>query len=437
MVQTPEESYNFEIPEFRLPHGLKLPEELEGSAPRLIPDSVKNGPLVTSNRNLAIVYFTIGLVAVILSPLPITKTISLYLLPLQYLFWIGMVIILIAARIYLSNNKYKKACQYIEEGDASFAKILNLVKIPTATQNDQPITYALLVHIHMIHPETKDLCIMKIAGAIHNDRDTRFRVGDAIPVVWMPGNFEKTVQIYDFLESTKETSLKHKSSTKPQAPLWEQIALIVILILFFTSLIWDIYTLKKYAPIDIDEFDIAKWPFIIGGVVGLAGLLLFHFIRTRERKRLEENNILARESGQSIELVVQQSFLGQLFLRVLCIAGIILIAGIGSYSLTITANAMLDKSPSRKIVVEIKEMTQTTHSFIFREYNMEFRRINDKENISFVSSPDHMNQFSGPMGKAVIRAGRFGWPWVENIEPITPEELLRLIDKLQKIELKK
>ena len=35
-----------------------------------------------------------------------------------------------------------------------------------------------------------------------------------------------------------------------------------------------------------------------------------------------------------------------------------------------------------------------------------------------MTTPEHMDQFIFPAGIAQVRSGRFGWPWVETIDPV-------------------
>ena len=69
----------------------------------------------------------------------------LYILPLGYLFWISMgLLIVVAAVNCFSRGEWKKACRYLEEGEASFARVVPLVKTPTVVVNGDTMTYALV-----------------------------------------------------------------------------------------------------------------------------------------------------------------------------------------------------------------------------------------------------------------------------------------------------
>ena len=98
--------------------------------------------------------------------------------------------------------------------------------------------------------------------------------------------------------------------------------------------------------------------------------------------------------------------------------GAVLLSGATVLCWAYTANALLDDSPAKPVPVQITDMIQTTHGGIFREYQMKFRRAEDKSDQSLLTTPDHMDQFVVPIGNAMVRAGRFGWPWVETIKPI-------------------
>ena len=83
-----------------------------------------------------------------------------------------------------------------------------------------------------------------------------------------------------------------------------------------------------------------------------------------------------------------------------------------------TANALLDKSKPEFRPVEIVEFWSTTHSFLFREYEIEYRLEGATKTRKLLSTPAHMRQFRFREGAAEIHAGRFGWPWVKTIGPL-------------------
>lgn len=100
--------------------------------------------------------------------------------------------------------------------------------------------------------------------------------------------------------------------------------------------------------------------------------------------------------------------------------GAILLGAMSVVCLAYSANAMLDTSEAKSAPVQIMQMTETTHSFIFREYTIEYQMQGQDKEHKLMTTPQHMDQFIVAAGTAQIREGRFGWPWVETIDPIMP-----------------
>ena len=83
-----------------------------------------------------------------------------------------------------------------------------------------------------------------------------------------------------------------------------------------------------------------------------------------------------------------------------------------------TANALLDNSKPEFRPVEIVEFWSTTHSFLFREYEIEYRFPGEQKTRKLLSTPARMSQFRFKAGVAEVHAGRFGWSWVKDVTPL-------------------
>jgi hypothetical protein len=247
--------------------------------------------------------------------------------------------------------------------------------------------------------------------------DAPFRVGDRVPIVWMPGELQKTVQVYDFLEATPDACLVRRSLTE-KTPMWQLILAAGLIPLLFLALFWNVYAMGRYGPIDFDYLRNGGLPFAVGGLIG-AMLCLWGFRLYFKKRRLqEERNKAAALSGEAVDNSLNMHWLKLGGLGLVLFAGAVLLCGATVLCWAFTANALLDQSPPKRVPVEVTEMIQTTHGGIFREYQMKFRRVGDKKDQSLLSTPDHMDQFVVPLGNALVREGRFGWPWVETIEPV-------------------
>ena len=150
----------------------------------------------------------------------------------------------------------------------------------------------------------------------------------------------------------------------------------------------------------------------------LAWLIACYVFAIRKRREVATRNQAAIADGQAVELQLEKKPIrGGLFAIVL-VFGAALLGGATVLCWAMTANALLDKSPARPVPVRITDMIQETTDFIYREYKMKYRRAEDKSDQTLLTTPDNLNQFQAPIGIAQVRQGRFGWPWVETIDPI-------------------
>jgi hypothetical protein len=394
---------------------------LVGPPPRQLPDSFSEGRPSVRRRRAFWGCLAAGVACFTLAPLPFVKTLSLYLLPLGYLTWIGLAIFIFGLIAYLRAADVRQAARYIQYGEVSLAPVVGLVKTPTAIVNGVPARHAIVATLNLnLDRDAPLLCEVKSTEIMSDWKDltdARFRVGDRVPIVWMSGELQKTVQIYDFLEATPESCLVRRSLTE-KTPMWQLILAAALIPLLFLLLFWNVYAMGRYGPIDFDYLRQGGVPFAVGGAAG-AILCLWSFRLYFKKRRLQEGrNRAAAASGEAIDQSLSMHWLKLVGMGLVLLTGSILICGATVLCWAFTANALLDKSPSKPVPVRITEMIQTTHGGIFREYQMKFRRAGDKKNQSLLSTPDHMDQFVVPVGNALVREGRFGWPWVETIEPV-------------------
>lgn len=101
------------------------------------------------------------------------------------------------------------------------------------------------------------------------------------------------------------------------------------------------------------------------------------------------------------------------------VAGSFLLGGLTMLCWCFSANAILDRSPAELRPVQITDMLMTTHSFLFREYTIEYHTLDNDKKRKLLSTPEHMEKFETDLGIAVVRRGRLGWRWVETILPVT------------------
>jgi hypothetical protein len=60
-------------------------------------------------------------------------------------------------------------------------------------------------------------------------------------------------------------------------------------------------------------------------------------------------------------------------------------------------------------------MTMTTHAFLFREYELEYKLEGSPEKRKLLTTPAHLTSLRDRPAVAHVREGRLGWPWVETV----------------------
>jgi hypothetical protein len=190
---------------------------------------------------------------------------------------------------------------------------------------------------------------------------------------------------------------------------------------FFGVLIWNVYAISKYSPLEI-TFSVAAIPVSLGGLILGGGLIAWLASRqARSRRDLAERNEKALAAGEAVELEApKRGLFGShgLIMSIVIGFGALMLGGGIVLCWCFTANALLDNSKPEFRPVEIVEFWSTTHSFLFREYEIEYRFPGEQKTRKLLSTPAEMRQFRMRLGLAEVHAGRFGWPWVKDIAPI-------------------
>ena len=189
----------------------------------------------------------------------------------------------------------------------------------------------------------------------------------------------------------------------------------------FAVLGWNVYAYGRYAPLEL-TFSQGVVPFAAGAVLLWGGVLAWLIWEGLARRRKQaEHNARAAATGEAVELEPgRQGWFGThgVILGLVVIAGSLGLGGATMLCWAFTANALLDRSPAALRPVAITEMVMTTHSFLFREYTIEYAFLGSDETHKILSTPDHMDRFEVDLGLAEVHAGQFGWPWVRTIRPV-------------------
>jgi hypothetical protein len=366
-----------------------------------------------------------GILCVAFGQLPILKVWGLYVLPLAYLSWIGVGLLVLGAVGWISGKVRRGPIQYVEEGIPLVARIRDLVLQPTMVVNGQPTTYAFKSAIEYRDPDTGALVTGQaesrgLSSSAKDKYRTSYRVGDYVTAVYLKSNPAKTLRLYGFLELRPDLGLLRAEGAQPPSLLKTVLGVTAVFALFGV-LFGNVYALSKYQPLDL-TFNQAAVPVGVGGVVLGGGLVAWLASRqARARRELAARNAKAVAAGEAVELETRKRGLFGSYgwlMTVVIGFGAVMLGGIIVLCWCFTANALLDTSKPEFRPVEIVEFWSTTHSFLFREYEIEYRFPGERKTEKLLSTPAHMRQFRSREGMAEVHAGRFGWTWVKTLVPL-------------------
>jgi len=403
------------------PTDLKLPAELVGTAPRRLPLEFDDNIHHVSRKRTTLYLIGLGILCMVLSFIPFVQTIGIYFLPVLILFWIGLALLGAAVWVMFSKSEIKRVSNYVTDGGTGFARVDEMVKVPTVYHNGAVTHKAFVTKLTMVHPQTRKPVVCEARSRNFNAGEklaTKFRVGDWVPVVWLKDQFETSFTLYDFLEATPESSL-----IRNRTPLWQSAVTLSLVAAGVIGIFWSIFVLGRYSPIEFG-FEDAKLPAIIGTVLGIAATIGIILSQRRKTKNIKVNNELAIASGQALELDPdkEEPLWKRIGFSLMVGFGMVLLCGMLVFACFFTVNAQLDQSKPKLAEAKITKMTETTHSLIFCEYNIEYELDGFDGKQTMMTTPDHMDTFEVATGIAKIRDGYLGWRWVETIDPIIAEK---------------
>jgi hypothetical protein len=412
---------------FSPPASYTFEPELLGPAPRPIPELLRRGPYARRRRDGVRALLAFGAGALLLDAVPGVDVLALYVLPLAYLSWIGFGALLLAALSWLDLTLRPGPFRYVRDGVPLVVRVVDLVKGPSRLVNGQATHYAFTASVAFMNPETALPTVSQLRSddfpsSRRGDYDTPFRIGDYVTGVYLPGRLEKSLRLYAFLGLDPERCLRCRNAG-PASP-WRIAAGGLALMVFFLVAFANVYAFGRYEPLGL-ELEQAAGPVGFGAIF-FGGAALYAMLRAhrRERRRTAERNQCA-SAGEAREVAVPfggRGFRGWL-VRGLVALGLPLVGGVTALCWALLANAWLDESPARLQPARIHDMTMTTYDLIFREYELAYVLEGSEEVRKLLSTPQHLSRFENDEAIARVRAGRFGWTWVETVLPAEAAEL--------------
>ncbi len=422
-----EESY--EIPPFEPPADYAFEPELVGAAPRPIPDRIHEGSWARKQRLTVQWLAFAGGLSGLLSTIPQVRAAGVYFLPLLYLDWIAIALLAIAAVAWLWNRFGNTPMRYIERGTPHVGRVLGLVKQPSQIINGQTTQFNFTALVDFLHPETGEHMTAEIVSSdfsadARHKFDTSFRVGDYVTLVYYPEDVESSLRLYGFLDLAPDLGLIRVG--KPTTFL-ELAAATVIVTAILGLLIWNVYALECFEPLEYAWTDF--WlPMVIGAVVfgvGFVGYFVHQY--RKELREQNQRNLEAFHAGRAVEIghsafFAQTGFINRC-IQLLVVVALPFMGGLIGVVLGFSANGLGDDGPPTTRPVKILELYEESHAYIVRQYYAEYNIKDDPDGPQnkrkLYTSPEHLLMLAGdgPF-EAIIRPGRFGFPWVETLQPV-------------------
>jgi hypothetical protein len=403
--------------------------ELQGEPPRAVPPELFDSPVTRGRRRTVVACLTIGVLCVLLSFLPIVQRWGLFVLPLAYLHWIGGVVILVSLGSVVFHFFNRGPYRYVEDGVAIPARLIDIRVQPTAYHHGQTVGFKYAAAVEFTHPDTGDVTETEvlsdqIAAGFIDQYEFTHKVGDTMSLVYLPGRFDKTRRLYSFLNLRTDTGLIRKDkSVEAGGSAVKNVLIVAGVFGFIFTLCWNLYAMGRYRP--IEWLTVSQGVvFGIGGVL-LGGAMLWSVIRGQrtQRAKIIAQNEAALATGGAIQSVPKSGGFSGWFLILFAAFGAMLLGGLTFLCWCWTLNAWLDGSPRQPRPVILTDRIQTTHKGIVRTYEIKYRFVDEqgRELHEYATDPDEMARLSGPVGVADLRAGRFGWQWLNAIEPVAIE----------------
>jgi hypothetical protein len=363
----------------------------------------------------AVVVF--GVACVVVGLLPAVNEWSQFVLPLAFLSWLGVGVIVIGLLGSLDRTYASVPDRYLPEGVPLVVRVLELVKVPVKMHYGHS-EHSFRALVEFRDPETGEHCCQECvsrdfrAGA-KDAYTTSFKVGDYVTAVYLPGKSRSSPRLFAFLELLPGIGVVRCRPLWADLwkGLWKNLLLLAVLAGLFAISMWNIYAFRHYHPIDFD-YRRAIWPMLTGGIA-FAGFFRgrARLRRRRERRWIAEESTAAQARGEHFEVGFLPSWGSpgrRGFVKVLTFFGSIGFGALTALCWCFTVNAWLDDSPAEFRAAEIAERRIETRGGVFREYLVEYTLRDPLLKNTFSTTPAPWEVLMNRTAIAEVHAGRFG-----------------------------
>lgn len=385
-----------ELGPFSPPRDFAHGEEFSAPVPRPIPAVLRHGSHGQRRRGKIYSLIALGLMFIVFWPIPFVQGLSFYILPLKYLHWIGLGLIGIGVWSALAGILTSGRYRLVKEGNPLVARVIDCQPVESGTK--EAPTFFHVARVEFQHPETSEHVVFDLPEldywpvAKREQISCVLKPGDYVTVVHLPWTKDSSFALYGFqgLNPECEYILQNGRPIRGTSPF--SAVMIAFLVAFIVLLFMAGFDVLMFSfPISGDwklPVAIAVGGFLLGGLLGVV---------TWKRSRSTE-----KSKGPLA------SFLGSGFVG--AFAG-----PIGFFIL----NTRLDSLPTELKPVSIINFWETTHNFVIRDYEVEYKELvngeNRKQHLRFSQVA---RLYGSEYGVAEVSPGRFGYPWIKGIHPV-------------------
>ena len=405
------------------PDKKSLPEELQGTAPRDVPDWIYECRRIRRPWIASWAAVIVFLSTVALGANPVGSPWA------QIAFWSMFIIGMVGVVGLLTT---RRDLRFVRHGMVGASRVLSVRLVPHLEHNGQTIGYQ--HHLDVELETTNGVSMFQefqglpIAASERDKVSIGIRHGDQIPVVWLPGEFQKTVTPYAFLAFNADRSLVRDDRGLRTAGAWlKKLGTALLVLLIFVVLFGNLFLFMRCIPVDF-SIPVVVTIGVIGGLV-LGSLMMAAIVtecRAEDRKAAERNRkaILtggAIEHGSS-HVMLTNTWIGWGY-RLVIGSGALLIGGLTVVLWTFGLNIWLDQSPGVDRIITILEVRERNDD---RDTEVRFTPV-DEPNGNYSRTFARRDLPTVPLfanGTVVVEwhTGRFGWPWVTNFRAVPLEE---------------
>lgn len=378
---------------FDAPSDFDHGEEFEPPRPRPIPKYLRTGSHAKRQKGLIYSLIALGIMFIIFWPIPFVQGLSFYILPLKGLHWIGFGLIGIGVLQFVLGIVKSGRYAYVKQGEPIIGRVVDCQPVVTGTQDAPAFQY--VARVAYRHPVTDEFVVADIPELDHwapgkeKQMSCTLKQGDYVTLVYHPGKEDKTLAVYGFLglDPEREFILKNGQPLEGTSPFT------ALMITFLISFI----VLLVMAGFDVLMFSCptgGDWKLPVGLAVG--GFLLSGLLGAGLWKPTPDSS---SPIASFIGIGILGAFAAPLLLFIL--------------------NTRLDFAPAIFKPFQIVEFWETTHNFVIRDYELEYRDLESNEtHKQHVRVSQLTPLYGAEYGVASIGSGRFGYTWIKGFHPI-------------------